>query len=237
MPHRRAAEAASSDEQHGPLSNMPLMGYNHPTKLGGSSMSRCILSGLSLVALFLALGVGPALAQQAEYIGNSACKTCHSQAAKGEQWNKWKASKHATALETLKSPKAIELAKAKGITAAPSEAPECLKCHVTGYDPAKKAAPEKITMADGVQCESCHGPSSLHQADGKKLLMKDTTIDVKVNQPLPTADACTKCHNAESPSWNPEKYTTKDGKKVGFDFDQAKEKIAHPNPKNAKPAA
>ena len=42
------------------------------------------------------------------------------------------------------------------------------------------------------------------------------------------------CHNEESPTWNPEKYTRADGTKVGFDFEQAKKLTEHPNPLKAK---
>lgn len=37
---------------------------------------------------------------------------------------------------------------------------QCLGCHVTGYDVAKKK-----WQAMGVTCESCHGPGSVHAAD------------------------------------------------------------------------
>jgi hypothetical protein len=42
---------------------------------------------------------------------------------------------------------------------------------------------------------------------------------------------CLGCHNDTSPTWKADRYTTKDGKKVGFDYDQAWTKIAHPMPK------
>lgn len=60
---------------------------------------------------------------------------------------------------------------------------------------------------------------------------KAGSIDLLAHLKLPTEDTCKQCHNPESPTWNPEQFTTKDGKKVGFDFEQAKKIIAHPDPK------
>lgn len=184
----------------------------------------------SLVCVFGLPSAGAA--EGAEYIGESQCKVCHNKKAEGEQWNKWKASEHAKAFETLKSEKAIEIGKQKGLAKPPAESPECLKCHVTAYDVATGTAPPKIKFEMGIQCETCHGPNSKHQEDGKKIMFqKDTTIDVSLNViSKPEEKTCRQCHNEESPTWNPEKYTTKDGKKVGFDFEQAKEKNAHLNP-------
>lgn len=42
-------------------------------------------------------------------------------------------------------------------------------------------------------------------------------------------------HNDENPTWDPEKYTLKDGTKAGFDYEQAVKVIAHKNPLKAKP--
>lgn len=195
------------------------------------------------VAVALAAGIalgfaGAAGAAEGErqYVSNSQCKVCHNAADKGEQWNKWKAQKHAKAFETLKSEDAIKIAKDKGLTVPPSEAPECLKCHVTGYDVATKKAPAKIKPEDAVQCESCHGPNSLHVKDGQTLKFKPelaATLDVKANLHLITEDDCKKCHNEESPNWKADRYTTASGEKVGFDFEAAKKLIAHPNPQKA----
>jgi hypothetical protein len=177
---------------------------------------------------------GSAFAQEAAYVGNGQCKICHNKKEEGEQWSKWKASGHAKAIETLSTDAAKAAAKKKGVSKPPAEAPECLKCHVTAYDAAKGAAPEKIVATDGVQCESCHGPASLHAADGKKFKSGDKTVKMGAHIILGDEKVCVKCHNEESPTWNPERYTTADGKKVGFDFKQADAKIAHANPTKKK---
>jgi ssDNA-binding Zn-finger/Zn-ribbon topoisomerase 1 len=196
----------------------------------------------AVIAAAVVLAMMPAAFAQdqtgATYMGVNTCKVCHNKAETGAQYTKWKSMKHSSAFEVLKSDKALEVAKKAGLTTPPSESPECLQCHVTAYDVATKAVPAKISMEDGVQCEACHGPASLHVADGKKLkLNKDSGVDIAAHITVPKADVCVKCHNDKNPTWNPERYTTKDGKKVGFDFEQASKIIAHPDPMLHKEAA
>lgn len=199
------------------------------TRLDGSVSRPWMLAGVVSFAL-----VSGAFAQEAAYVGNSQCKICHNKKEEGEQWTKWKASNHAKALEALSTDAAKAAAQKKGVSKPPVEGPECLKCHVTAYDAAKGAAPEKIVKEDGVQCETCHGPASLHTADGKKYKSGDKSVNMAAHIVRADEKVCAKCHNEESPTWNPEKYTSPDGKKVGFDYKQAYEKIAHPNPLKKK---
>lgn len=175
----------------------------------------------------------PDIAKDWTYVSNSQCKVCHNKAEEGGQWDAWKASTHAKAFETLKSEKAVQIAKDLGLAKAPHEAPECLKCHVTGYDAAAAAPPAKIKPEDGIQCETCHGPASLHAKDGQKLKFKPAeveSIDIMAHHIKPDENLCKGCHNADSPTWNAEKYTLEDGSKVGFDFKQAHEKMKHDFP-------
>ena len=170
------------------------------------------------------------------YVGNTQCKVCHNGAKEGSQYDKWKESKHAQAFATLQTDEAKKIAEEKGLDKPAHEAPECLRCHVTGYDVAAAAAPAKITAADGVQCESCHGPSSEHLKDGRTLKFspdKIAEVDIMANKVEANEATCTGCHNADSPTWNPERYTLEDGSKVGFDFKQASEKISHEYPEGA----
>jgi hypothetical protein len=50
------------------------------------------------------------------YIGSAKCRMCHMTTKSGAQFKIWQESRHAKAFETLKSPKADEIAKTKGIT-------------------------------------------------------------------------------------------------------------------------
>lgn len=204
-----------------------------------------VMAGVFGVAVLMVLGSLPQAFAQPKlppeaadwtYIGNSQCKVCHNSAKEGEQYKKWQEAKHSKAIEALKTDRAKEIAAEKGLEKPPHEAPECLKCHVTGYDVTAAAAPAKIKIEDGVQCESCHGPASEHLTLARKLKFKPemiTEIDIKATHIEPTEATCRSCHNEESPTWDTERYTLEDGTKTGFDFRQASEKINHGYPEGA----
>ena len=188
------------------------------------------------IAVFCVFIVG-ALAQPqppegAEYVGNQQCKICHNKPATGAQWTKWSEMGHSKAIEVLKTDEAKKVAADLGMDVAPHESPDCLRCHVTAYDVEKKAAPAALKMEDSVQCESCHGPASLHVEAAKKVMFSKEESDVELGSFLCPADdaTCRTCHNQESPTWKPDRYTLEDGTPAGFDFEQAWKKIAHPNP-------
>ena len=166
-----------------------------------------------------------------EHVDSQQCKLCHNKPHEGAQFSVWQSMGHANAYETLFEKRALKFAEERGLAVPPSEAAECLKCHVTGYDEATASYPSQLKIDSGVQCGSCHGPASAHLADGKTLRMdKDAVIDLKANLFQPNTALCVTCHNPESPPWNPEKYTLESGETVGFDFAQAWDIIAHHNP-------
>jgi len=188
------------------------------------------------MGLFTALVSFSALAQDKkhEFVGNTQCKLCHNKPSEGAQWTVWKKMEHAKAFEVLSSEKAVALGKELGLEKSPSESAACLKCHVTGIDESTLATPAKIKMEEGVQCESCHGPSSDHLVDGKAIRMKkETKVDILANIIRPDEKTCKTCHNKDNPTWDPTKYTLENGETVGFDYKQAYDKIAHANPKKA----
>lgn len=190
----------------------------------------------TLVLTVSAILCGTAFAQdQATYVSNKQCKICHNTKDQGEIWNVWKGEKHSLAFESLKSDKAKEVAQKAGVTEAPEEAPQCLACHVTAYNAETKSAPETIAKEDGVQCETCHGPASLHIIDGKAYkTSKDASINMAAHIQRADEKTCVKCHNDKNPTWDPNKYTLPDGTKTGFDFKQAWENIKHENPSKTK---
>jgi hypothetical protein len=207
-------------------------------------------SGVGL-SVILGLAVGAAVAQnvvseatkkagaevpspQHVYIGVAGCRMCHNTKKQGEQVAIWKANKHSTAYETLKSDEALKMAAARGLKTAPVESPECLRCHATGWDLSEAQKTQFLKPAfkieDGVQCETCHGPGD----DYKTLkVMKDRSLALKAGLIIGDEKLCVTCHNDQSPAWKPDRFTTKDGKKVGFDYDACWEKIKHPVPKEA----
>mgnify|MGYP005856616993 CR=1 FL=1 len=183
------------------------------------------IPGIALMAALAVLAsmVPATQAAEQEYLGMTACKMCHK-----DQYAVWETKAHKKAFELLKSPESVAIGKEKGLATPPSEAPECLVCHVTSYDAKTKKIHAKIKMKDGVSCESCHVASKDHQKFGMATRMKKDTSGMEKGVRKGTKEDCEKCHNEKSPSWNPERYTLEDGTKTGFDFKQAYKKIEHP---------
>ena len=154
--------------------------------------------------------------QSHKYIGVSKCKMCHASEAKGNQYKIWAASKHAQAYADLSSDAAKKTAEKVGLKTDPQKSAECLKCHETAFglnDGLKEAA---FNIADGVQCESCHGAG----ADYKGLsVMKDKQQAIAAGLVIPTKETCVKCHNSESPNYK------------DFNYEKSFSEIAHPAPK------
>lgn len=180
-------------------------------------MRRVFLVATAL-ALLVPFGVRDTRGEDAKhkFMGVANCKMCHNKKENGDQFNHWKESKHSKAWEELASDKAKEFAKAKGIAGNPQEAPECLKCHVTGYGQAADLLDKKYDPKDGVMCESCHGPGGDYF---KKEVMKEKDKAIAAGLVLPKEEVCKKCHNPESPGYKE------------FNFDEFYKKIAHPMPK------
>jgi len=156
------------------------------------------------------------------YVGVKVCGECHKSAL--EVWN---TSKHAQATEALK-------------TGHPQQDkpfikrmfdPECICCHVTGWDPKKVIrynsgyVDEKASAhLTGQQCENCHGPGGRH-TELERLFdkNKELTDDVKAWRKYhrlnhKTAfDLCVKCHDPD----NDPKFGT-------ATFDEYWQEIAHP---------
>ncbi|MCF8378926.1 MAG: cytochrome c family protein [Bacteroidales bacterium] len=160
---------------------------------------------LKLISLLLTVFMFTTLsAQEFKYIGAEKCKMCHNKPEKGEQFNKWSAGPHANAMKSLKG--------------AEAQDPKCLKCHSTaGHVDAKAIA--TLTVAEGVSCETCHGPGSRYKAIP---IMKNQAQSIANGLIIPDEKLCRTCHNEESPDFK------------GFDYAKYSAKIAHPNPLAAK---
>jgi len=177
-----------------------------------------------LAAVALLFLVVPLTAGDFEYVGVKKCKTCHKSEKHGNQYGIWKESKHAQAFESLKTDKAKEAAAKLGIE-DPTKAPECLKCHTTGfgeggYDLNADAAHN--AKFEGVQCEACHGPGSKYRK--KKIMVavyKGEMDPAEVGLIRPDENTCKKCHTPEGNPFYKE-----------FNFEERVKQIAHPVPKD-----
>lgn len=170
-----------------------------------------MMKKVSLIMACMLLFLSNVLMSQNKYVGAEKCKMCHM--SKGKQYPQWQASKHAKAFETLKSEKAIQVGKSKGVT-SPSTDAKCLKCHATAAAITANLN-GGIKNEEGVSCETCHGPGSAYKAAP---IMKDRAQALKNGMIIPDEKLCVKCHNAESPTFK------------GFNYATYNAKIIHKNP-------
>lgn len=141
-----------------------------------------------------------------KFVGAAKCGECHTKA-----YEHWKKTKHAHGLDSLK-------------TGHPGQEkewvvrihdPECLSCHVTGWEPQQMLRYEtgyfseaKTPHLVGQQCENCHGPGSRHVTlEEKGGAMDDVLAERgRVRRTLEQArrELCIQCHDSDnSPKFNP----------------------------------
>jgi hypothetical protein len=190
------------------------------------------VGGLVIVLALVLVGVD-SQAGEHTWVGAKKCKSCHKKEAIGNQYGWWLESEHAKAPDSLATEKAAKWAKEAGVP-DPTTDERCVKCHETAYGVPDNLVAKKFRRGQGVQCEACHGPGKDYR---KKKVMVDRDVAVSKGLILQTEEVCVACHNDDSPAWDPERYTRADGSKVGFDFDQAAQAIAHPVPEGYDPAA
>ena len=159
----------------------------------------------------------------ASFVGSDKCGECHSTA-----YDIWKDSGHAHAFESLNpSNKRLGYERLNGVERMFD--PECLSCHVTGWEPheylrfrsgflneefaSDETEKQLQSLLAGSGCENCHGPGSRHveliEADNIDAARKE----VKVTLEQARDTLCYSCHdNDNSPD---------------FDFDEYWEKVKH----------
>lgn len=163
----------------------------------------------------------PIESQENPYVGVKVCAECHKEAYKI-----WIDTNHAKATETLKTGRDNRPDFINRIFD-----PECVACHVTGWDPKKVVryktgyeGEDKTPHLLGQQCENCHGPGGKHselerlfaKGEGKKEQVdawrKFHHLSVKT-----AYDLCIKCHDGDNdPNFKSE------------NFDKYWSQIAHP---------
>ena len=171
-----------------------------------------------VVSAMLVLTVVFAFSMHAEnkFVGTKACSMCHKGGKGGTAYSVWEKSAHAKAYQTLLGDAAKKVAKEKGLKVAANEAPECLKCHVTGGGAAKNVD-ASFKKEEGIGCESCHGAgSSFKMAHVGGDLAKAKAAGMII--PAKDEKLCITCHNDESPT------------KKAFKFAESWAKIEHGKP-------
>jgi hypothetical protein len=120
-----------------------------------------------LIGVFLVASSAARAADPPKYTGPGSCASpsCHGGVAPRSDNSVWQneystwvvKDKHAQAFTALSLPIAVRMAKILELPNAFS-APKCLACHALDVPDAQRA--RTFDLADGVSCESCHGPAS-----------------------------------------------------------------------------
>jgi len=154
------------------------------------------------------------------YIGAEACAACHRGQGMGHQHGKWLLTKHSQAHATLANPESVEITRLSGIPQEPQASAVCLACHATGSQTEDWERDPTFRIADGVQCEMCHGPGSEY-ADAK--VMRDPKAAEAAGLIMPTKKDCMGCHLVKG------SHVAVLGKPT-IDIDEAWDQISHPTP-------
>ncbi|HEY5652959.1 MAG TPA: multiheme c-type cytochrome [Pontiella sp.] len=179
--------------------------------------------GVCIFAISAAFGEG----DPSKLVGIKKCAMCHKKDETGNQYAKWQTMGHSKAFDRLGTEEAKAVAAKLGID-DPQTSGKCLKCHSTAYFFTEEKQTEEVAVENGVACQSCHGPGADYK---QKSVMVDRDAAIANGMVYPAKEkSCTKCHNDTSPTWKNDRYTLPSGEKVGFDVDQAYEKIKHERP-------
>lgn len=124
----------------------------------------------------------PMLLHRTGYSGNEFCAVCHE-----AETTTWSFTKHAYAFDTL-------------VKHGESRNPECVGCHVVGYEkPGGYAFDERNPHLENVGCETCHGRGGPHLSPGFARAGYETN--------------CVTCHDPKH--------------SLGFDFATFQPRISH----------
>jgi hypothetical protein len=110
---------------------------------------------------------------QPSYVGDDGCADCHEDAVEF-----WKKTRHAAAWKTL-------------VDRGQQFDYDCINCHVTGWAEKGGANLAFNEPLRDVQCETCHGPASIHLAK----LGEEKPVSVR--RAPPEALCLTQCHTKE----------------------------------------
>ncbi len=156
-----------------------------------------------------------------KYVGALECGTCHGAGSAAPAYGEWRLSNHAQAYASLGTARAAEIARDMGVTQEPQSSTECLQCHTTAsQEPAGRFA-ESFDQAQGVQCESCHGPGSEYMAEA---VMLDPVAGVDAGLQEINEGTCIVCH-------------TPDTHGQTFDFESMWSEIDHSKTRERPPTA
>ncbi|QEG00059.1 Perchlorate reductase subunit gamma precursor [Stieleria maiorica] len=146
------------------------------------------------------LGLSPIPHPSGEkFIGSEACGKCHTTA-----FDIWEGSGHAEATAHI-----VEPTEGRGDVARHFD-PECLSCHVTGWNPQNYypyesgyLSLEQSSHLTGNGCENCHGPGASHAAAEAENsgVSEERKKSLRLAMQLPLEKAkehCMECHDLDN---------------------------------------
>lgn len=156
-----------------------------------------------LFGFVLSVSLGsPGVSAQEEsfpfYVGQAVCAECHREAGIARICEPARIWQHSEAYRALLKPKAKHVAMLNGVHGPIPDQVLCLQCHSTGADEGPQWMAPSFRMEDGVQCESCHGPGSLH-VDGHRAEPSEGVGRTILALHKPDRGECLTCH-ANRPS-------------------------------------
>jgi hypothetical protein len=136
-----------------------------------------------------------------KFVGSEKCGECHTKA-----FDKWTKTTHSHATDSLVKPP-----NSRGNIARHFD-PECLSCHVTGWEPQKffpydsgYLSLERTPLLKHNGCENCHGPGSAHVAaesgEGNATDAQKASLRDAMKRPLArdvAHDKCIECHDEDN---------------------------------------
>ncbi len=186
--------------------------------MSGRAYGRLFLGLTAAGAVWLAWSHGPAAQEAAaqenrdgthRYVGVAGCAAaaCHGgngpRGAKGSEYSTWAGyDRHPNAFAVLYEERSDRMARAlkRDSKAKATTTEECLKCHATNEGHTQGQG-DRFVLADGVGCESCHGPAgdwvTTHYLPGfrdRPAAEKERLGLRNIKDLTARARLCTECH-------------------------------------------
>ena len=128
---------------------------------------------------------------------------------------------HARSYERLQNDKSKEMARRLALPKPAHETAECLDCHTHNVPPQRRA-PE-VALADGVQCEACHGPAEPWlKSHAEKDAKRSQSIELGLFPTRDTAsraELCLSCHFGNAQKLVTHRMMAAGHPRLAFEFD------------------
>jgi hypothetical protein len=141
--------------------------------------------------------------------------------------------RHSQAYRTLDGPRSRAIATNLGLPSAKTKL--CLDCHADNVPPSQQGP--KFQMADGVQCEACHGGSEKWlETHSQRSVTHATNVANGMNpteQPLRRAQVCLACHLGTADQYTTHRIMGAGHPRLAFELDvYSYNQPPHYRPKN-----